>query len=107
MSKPFNIDKHTTIDKEFAIEGPEGVMLYVDYDDVDHGTVDTVINRMVELLNNSWAKTAPVVVPDTLPRNSCNRHNDCKAADEKARARGAMFGASHCHDEECEDCFGC
>jgi hypothetical protein len=48
-----------------------------------------------------------ILVPDTLPRNSCNRHDDCRAADEAARAKGATFGASHCHDECCEDCFGC
>lgn len=45
--------------------------------------------------------------PPPVVRNSCNRHSDCKAADEKARAKGATFGASHCHDDECEDCFGC
>ena len=39
------------------------------------------------------------------PRNSCNRHSDCKAADEKARSKG-YFGADHCHDDCCEDCFG-
>lgn len=37
---------------------------------------------------------------------SCNRHDDCEKADVAARARGA-YGASHCHDDECEDCFGC
>lgn len=40
------------------------------------------------------------------PTDSCNRHNDCNKADTEAKARGA-FGASHCHDECCEDCFGC
>jgi hypothetical protein len=39
-------------------------------------------------------------------RNSCNRHGDCAAADAKAKAAG-HFSASHCHDDCCEDCFGC
>lgn len=37
--------------------------------------------------------------------NSCNRHDNCDAADAKARAAGRI-GAGHCHDECCEDCFG-
>ena len=37
--------------------------------------------------------------------NSCNRHDNCANADAEAKARGA-FGASHCHDDCCEDCFG-
>lgn len=39
-------------------------------------------------------------------RNSCNRHNDCAAADADARKKGSMWGTSHCHDEGCEECFG-
>jgi hypothetical protein len=39
-------------------------------------------------------------------RPGCNRHSDCYKADVEARARGA-FAASHCHDDCCEDCFGC
>lgn len=35
---------------------------------------------------------------------SCNRHVDCDAADERMRARATL--AHHCHDENCEDCFG-
>lgn len=42
-----------------------------------------------------------------IETTSCNRHSDCMAADAAARAKGAQFGASHCHDECCEDCFGC
>lgn len=42
-------------------------------------------------------------------RRSCNRHDDCTKAEEEfkaenGRAPGFNF---HCHDEECEDCFGC
>ena len=46
--------------------------------------------------------------PQPIPSNSCNRHDDCKAADEKfekeyGRKPGFNF---HCHDDECPDCFG-
>lgn len=44
--------------------------------------------------------------PAVPVQRSCNRHSDCGKADAEAKAKGA-FGASHCHDDECEDCFGC
>lgn len=34
------------------------------------------------------------------PPRSCNRHEDCNAADDRARAAGL------CRDEACEDCHG-
>jgi RyR domain-containing protein len=37
--------------------------------------------------------------------NSCNRHDDCAAADAKAKAAGRL-SAEHCDDDCCEDCFG-
>jgi hypothetical protein len=45
--------------------------------------------------------------PELLPgvKRTCNRHSDCNAADEKARAAGYL-SADHCHDDCCEDCFG-
>lgn len=49
-------------------------------------------------------------------KRQCNRHDDCDAADAKARAAAQAqglrpdhhlhFGADHCHDECCEECFG-
>lgn len=39
----------------------------------------------------------------------CNRHRDCKAADEawKAKTGGTFVPANfHCRDEDCDDCFG-
>jgi hypothetical protein len=36
---------------------------------------------------------------------TCNRHIDCDIADEEAAKRGKR--TDHCHDECCEDCFGC
>lgn len=40
-----------------------------------------------------------------LDANTCNRHDDCEAANVRARAAGS-FAAEHCHDECCEECFG-
>ena len=39
-----------------------------------------------------------------LPR-TCNIHEDCDAADGRARANGRIC-AEHCHDDCCVDCFG-
>ena len=39
------------------------------------------------------------------PKRTCNRHDDCDAADQRARAKGSAC-ADHCHDECCEECFG-
>lgn len=36
---------------------------------------------------------------------SCNRHDDCDAADAKTQAKLGRR-ADHCYDEDCEDCFG-
>lgn len=45
-----------------------------------------------------------------VPSNFCNRHSDCAAAVEnfKRNNSGKTPGFNfHCHDEDCEDCFGC
>lgn len=44
-----------------------------------------------------------IVVKDP---NSCNKHDDCGAAKEKAKAEGRNPYIICCHDENCEDCFG-
>jgi hypothetical protein len=43
--------------------------------------------------------------PKEPPKRTCNRHDDCDAADAKAKAAGQSF-VDHCHDDCCEDCFG-
>jgi len=43
--------------------------------------------------------------PREPPKRTCNRHDDCDAANAKAKAAG-RFSADHCHDDCCEDCFG-
>jgi hypothetical protein len=52
MSKKFKIEPHTGIDKSFLIYN-EDISLAVDYDDVDHETVDKEARRIVKLLNTS------------------------------------------------------
>ena len=48
-------------------------------------------------------------VPVEEHSNSCNRHSDCEAAEREYYNRtGVHPGFNfHCHDECCEDCFGC
>lgn len=54
-------------------------------------------------------------VTDEKPKRTCNRHSDCDAADKKVREAGGRdlpyggksYRADHCHDECCEECFGC
>lgn len=41
------------------------------------------------------------------PKRSCNRHDDCTAADAVTLAEGGNPYVSHCHSDDCEDCFGC
>lgn len=45
-------------------------------------------------------------------KRTCNRHDDCDAADERERAKGGtdregrpITKTIHCHDSDCEDCF--
>lgn len=52
------------------------------------------------------ARVANVEKTTSTRTGSCNRHANCAKADEEARLRGRTFGAEHCHDECCEECFG-
>lgn len=38
---------------------------------------------------------------------SCNRHSDCDEAEIKRFGKIDYYPNFHCHDDECEDCFGC
>jgi hypothetical protein len=54
--------------------------------------------------------TLKVPPPQSKGKRSCNRHSDCDEAEAKVLAAnpGNQISASfHCHDDECEDCFGC
>lgn len=56
------------------------------------------------------------MIADMLPipprepvRNSCNRHGDCEKAEAAFKEKNGRLPNLnfHCHDDECEDCFGC
>lgn len=58
MSK-FKMDPHTTVDKSFAIYNDK-ISLSVDYDDVDHKTVEREANRILTLLNATNPEHRPI-----------------------------------------------
>lgn len=53
----------------------------------------------------SYFTLCPACQPVRKVGNSCNLHDDCKAANERAQAQGRAC-ADHCIDDCCEDCFG-
>jgi hypothetical protein len=54
----FKIENHDHADKSFQITGPHsydgGLVLSVDYDDVDHDRVDEQALKLVKILNEHW-----------------------------------------------------
>jgi len=68
---------------------------------------DETYNKIAGPLSVSVSATAPEPV-----KRSCNRHNDCDAAEDEVLARNpgstkmAIHPSFHCHDDCCEDCFG-
>lgn len=65
--------------------------------------------NLARVLRRTYAATRVQAMteekPESKEKNTCNRHLDCEAANEKARQAG-RFAADHCHDDCCEDCFG-
>lgn len=62
-------------------------------------------DEVFDPLEPAGPKMAPMPFNES---NSCNRHADCARSTEmyklvNNRDPGANF---HCHDDECEDCFG-
>jgi hypothetical protein len=59
-----------------------------------------------------WRKSDPDKAIEHTKIRSCNRHDDCEAANAKwlsshpGRNRWEIPVNMHCHDEDCEDCFG-
>ena len=49
--------------------------------------------------------------PYHKPKRSCNRHDDCDEFNKGYLQRHPESSwvplNQHCHDDECEDCFGC
>lgn len=68
--------------------------------------VREVISDFVNPRQQTWEEFTAIQSITPAGRRSCNRHIDCGAADAIARANGRRFGAEHCSDPCCEDCFG-
>ena len=62
----------------------------------------TVIGPAAALI---WDDAVGVLGLGPPPPRTCNRHADCNAADDRARARGRR-AADHCVDDACEECCG-
>lgn len=52
------VEPHTTVDKSFVIEvGKYGdLQLAVNYDDVDHETVDRMAKKLVSIIKEHWTE---------------------------------------------------
>ena len=52
------VEPHTTVDKNFQIilGNDAGLILSVDYDDVDHETVDKMVDKLVSLIKTHWTE---------------------------------------------------
>jgi len=77
-------------------------------------SADGALDAIAELLTDEYRKQSSLPAHRAKPAQggavskpvtTCNRHSDCDAADEKARAKGAL-NADHCHDDCCSECFG-
>jgi hypothetical protein len=59
------------------------------------------------------SETVDIPVTDGQVKRGCNRHSDCEAAEIALLAKNPDMTKTqislsfHCHDDECEDCFGC
>lgn len=53
-------------------------------------------------------QSCPIPLHQPAVVESCNRHHDCKRAEADFFAREGRQPnlGFHCHDDECEDCFG-
>lgn len=55
MAKPlFEIERHSSYDKDVPVQGPGDLRLLVDYDDVDQDEVKPAMEKMVAILNKHW-----------------------------------------------------
>jgi hypothetical protein len=66
------------------------------------GDEKNILIAAVNVLKSPLPKLAEIA---RARENSCNRHDDCAAADARARDKGRQR-AEHCYDECCEECFG-
>lgn len=75
-------------------------------EDLEHRAIHA--DHEGERISGDFAGPAPAADPaaDPKPLRTCNRHKDCDEADRAVAAKGRTLWADHCHDEDCEDCFG-
>lgn len=66
---------------------------------------DVALADVARLTPPKLAYALSVAAPTRPPSNTCNKHDDCEAADREAETAG-KWRAAHCYDETCEDCFG-
>jgi protein-arginine kinase activator protein McsA len=88
----FSIRDYRNIDKRIFIDGLMDIILEIDYDDVDHQTVDSETKNLVDILNEHWK---PIEKPEWIQCSTCDeqfRHfkkfgytqcNDCIIGDKK------------------------
>lgn len=74
------------------------------------GAIDALVRQALincgpEIKSKIEAAVAEALKHLDLVARTCNRHDDCDAADEKVRKMGRQY-AEHCHDDCCEECFG-
>lgn len=59
----------------------------------------------LEMVREVTERAAKPEQTPAVPTRTCNRHDDCDAADAAGRERGGN-PPDHCHDDGCEDCHG-
>ena len=70
------------------------------------------VAKLQQVVKSQSSSVPPKVREEALElaRKGCNRHEDCAAADEAYQKKHKTTTVPvnfHCHDEGCEDCFGC
>lgn len=102
LKPSFEIEDHSTIDKSFAINGPDDLRLFVDFDDVHHKRVDKLAELAVSALNAYWANTSARTV---IEREVDYAERVC-ASCGKAQDSGSPHSDELMMDGKCPDCGG-
>jgi hypothetical protein len=56
VSKPFKVEPFSNIDKFITINGPDTLIIAVDFDDVYHPQIRKDVKKLVKILNENWEK---------------------------------------------------
>jgi hypothetical protein len=71
----FDVERHTTIDKSFAITTPDDrITLNVDFDDVCHADVDAIAETIARVLNENWRRYSEIY-EDELRKRTREEYN--------------------------------